>query len=139
MSRVSLALRERVRRRAGNFCEYCRSDANLTGHDFTIDHVTPESEGGTNDFENLCLCCFWCNNFKKSNTHFSDPLTNMLVRLFNPRLDVWQEHFRWSPTKTLIIGRTATGRATVIALRLSRPTLVRARRLWARCGLHPPE
>ncbi|MDQ3812918.1 MAG: hypothetical protein M3347_03095 [Armatimonadota bacterium] len=71
-------------------------------------------------------------------SYFFDPRTNALVRLFNPRLDVWHEHFRWSPTATLIIGRAAIGRATVIALRLNRPTLVRARRLWARHGLHPP-
>ena len=138
MSRVSAALREQVRRRARNLCEYCRSDANLTGHDFTIDHITPEASGGTNEPDNLCLCCFWCNNFKKSSTHFPDPLTKASVRLFNPRLDAWHEHFRWSPTATRVIGRTATGRATVIALRLNRPTLVRARRLWARHGLHPP-
>lgn len=138
MSRVSAALRERVRRRARNLCEYCRSDTNLTGHDFTIDHITPEAEGGASQFDNICLCCFWCNNFKKSNTHFPDPLTNASVRLFNPRLDVWPEHFRWSPTTTRVIGRTATGRATAIALRLNRPTLVRARRVWARHGLHPP-
>lgn len=139
MSRISLALRERVRRRARNLCEYCLSDADLTGHDFTVDHIRPESAGGTDDQENLCLCCFWCNSFKKSQMRFSDPLTGASARLFNPRLDIWHEHFRWSPTTTRIIGRTATGRATVIALRLNRPTLVRARRLWARYGLHPPE
>lgn len=138
MSRVSAVLRERVRRRARNLCEYCRSDASLTGHDFTIDHITPETQRGTSNLDNLCLCCFWCNNLKKSQTHFPDPHTNALVRLFNPRLDIWKEHFRWSPTQTRIIGRNRVGRATVVALRLNRPTLVRARRIWARHGLHPP-
>ena len=138
MSRVSAVQRERVRRRARNLCEYCCSQTSLTGHDFTVDHITPEAEGGTNNLDNLCLCCFWCNNFKKSNTHFLDSRTNALVPLFNPRFDVWKEHFRWSPTATRIIGRTATGRATVIALRLNRLTLIRARRIWARHGLHPP-
>lgn len=70
MSRASAALRQRVRRRARNLCEYCLSNANLTGHDFTVDHITPESEGGATAFDNLCLCCFWCNSFKKSRTHF---------------------------------------------------------------------
>jgi len=138
MSRVSIAQRDRVRLRARNLCEYCRSQMSLTGHDFTVDHITPEAQGGTSNLDNLCLCCFWCNNFKKSQTHFLDPRTNTRVRLFHPRLDVWPEHFRWSSTTTRIIGRTAIGRATVIALRLNRPTLVHARRLWARHGLHPP-
>ena len=33
---------------------------------FTIDHVVPLAEGGTNDFENLKACCFQCNNKKAS-------------------------------------------------------------------------
>lgn len=111
----------------------------LTGHDFTIDHITPEAEGGSNDFSNLCLCCFWCNNFKRDHLQLFDVFTRQNARLFNPRLDNWEEHLRWSLTQTRIIGRTAIGRVTVIALRLNRPTLVRARLLWVRHGLHPPE
>jgi HNH endonuclease len=138
MSRVSGALFNRVRLRARDLCEYCRSNSDYTGHDFTVDHITPEAEGGTDDFENLCLCCFWCNSFKKVLTRHTDPRTKRRVLLFNPRLDSWHEHFRWSPTATRIIGRTAIGRATIVALRLNRLTLVRARRIWARHGLHPP-
>ena len=136
MSRASFALRERVRVRARNLCEYCHSQMNLTGHDFTIDHITPTAEGGSDHFANLCLCCFWCNNFKQSRTSCQDPRTGLSVRLFNPRSDIWAEHFRWSPTSTRLIGRTTVGRVTVIALHLNRPTLARARRIWARHGLH---
>ena len=138
MSYISFVLRERVRHRARSLCEYCLSQMLLTGQDFTLDHITPEAAGGLTNFANLCLCCFWCNNFKKSRTHALDSLTGQNVRLFNPRLDLWQEHFRWSPTATRIIGRTAIGRVTVISLRLNREILVRARRIWARHGLHPP-
>lgn len=139
MSRVSPIKREIVRRRAQNLCEYCLSQMSLTGQDFTIDHIIPESEGGTNNLDNLCLCCFWCNNFKKSQTKQTDLLTNKSVRLFNPRFDLWREHFRWSPTKTRVIGRTPVGRVTATALRLNRETLVLARRIWVRHGLHPPD
>src|SRR5439155_18332442 len=65
MSRVSLALRRRVQRRAQGLCEYCRSNPELTGHEFTIDHILPESHGGASRFENLCWCCFWCNTYKQ--------------------------------------------------------------------------
>lgn len=139
MSRISLVKREIIRRRAQNLCEYCLSQMSLTGQDFTIDHIIPESEGGTNNLDNLCLCCFWCNSFKKAQTNQNDSLTNKRVRLFNPRLDLWSNNFRWSLTKTRIIGRTDIGRATVTALRLNRETLVLARRIWARHGLHPPD
>jgi hypothetical protein len=61
-----------------------------------------------------------------------------MVRLFNPRDQVWSDHFRWSEAGDYILGSTATGRATVIALNLNRPTLVRARQAWVAVGWHPP-
>ena len=109
-----------------------------TGHEFTVDHVIPTSRGGTDDFNNLCLCCFWCNNYKRAHIEAVDMRTGRVVPLFNPRTDNWHDHFRWSPTFTRLIGSTAVGRATIRALRLNRPSLVRARRIWARHGLHPP-
>jgi hypothetical protein len=139
MSRGRAALRRRVRQRAQNLCEYCRTLMDLTGHEFTLDHIVPEAYGGTGQFDNLCFCCFWCNNYKQARMYALDPRTGRLVRLFHPRLDRWEEHFRWSPTATRIIGRTAIGRATVEALRLNRSHLVAARRLWVRYDLHPPE
>ena len=138
MIRVSPAVRRRVRRRGRGLCEYCRSCGEYTGHDFTIDHITPESRGGTNDFENLCWCCFWCNNFKHVRTKAVDSRTGDVVRLFNPRRELWQDHFRWSRDSTRIVARTAVGRVTISALRLNRPALVRARRVWVRHGIHPP-
>src|SRR4029450_6918054 len=41
VSKISSGLRRRVRRRAQGLCEYCRSRVELTGHDFTVDHVHP--------------------------------------------------------------------------------------------------
>lgn len=139
MSRLSPDLRRRVRLRARHLCEYCLTLLALTGHEFTIDHIIPEAQGGTNDFTNLCFCCFWCNNYKQARTHFPDPRTGRVVPLFNPRRDQWREHFRWSSTATRIIGRTPLGRASVEALRLNRQSLVAARRIWVRHELHPPE
>jgi hypothetical protein len=138
MSRVSPALRRRVRRRAQGLCEYCRSSPELTGHDFTIDHILPESHGGASRFENLCWCCFWCNIYKQARTQCVDQRTGQLVPLFNPRSDNWHDHFRWNSDSTQILGRTASGRVTIRALWLNRPTLVKARRMWVRFELHPP-
>ena len=139
MSRLSSALRRRVRERARSLCEYCHSFMDYTGHEFTVDHIIPESKGGASDFDNLCFCCFWCNNYKQSRTEVRDRRTGHSVRLFNPRTDNWEDHFRWSPTFTSLIGRTAIGRATVSALRLNRVSIVRSRRIWVRHGLHPFE
>jgi hypothetical protein len=58
--------------------------------------------------------------------------------MYNSRVDGWKVHFRWSRSGTRILVRTATGRATIDALRLNRSVLVKARRVWVKLGLHPP-
>jgi HNH endonuclease len=139
MSRLPEATRRRVRERARSLCEYCLTFSELTGHEFTIDHIIAEALGGTHDLSNLCWCCFWCNNYKQARVQAYDPRTSRFVPLFHPRQDDWHTHFRWTHGDTRILGRTATGRATVTALRLNRPNLIVARRLWVRYGLHPPD
>jgi hypothetical protein len=61
-----------------------------------------------------------------------------LAALFNPRQQSWAEHFAWSKDSILVVGITPTGRATVAALHLNRPLLVKARRRWVAAGWHPP-
>ena len=46
-------------------CYYCNKQ--LTNNNFTKDHIHPISKGGTNEIENLTLCCFSCNSSKKNN------------------------------------------------------------------------
>ena len=75
-----------------------------------------------------------------------DPLTGELVPLFNPRQQVWREHFAWSDDGARMIGLTACGRATVAALNVNNPGLSRAngfyvvdaRQLWVEADWHPP-
>jgi hypothetical protein len=138
MTRLSAALRRAVRRGARERCEYCQSSSLLTGEELTADHIVPSARGGADDLDNLCYCCFWCNNYKSAATAARDPRTGDAVPLFNPRRDAWGNHFRWSSSGARIIGRTAVGRATVKALRLNRTTLVRARKIWVGTRLHPP-
>jgi hypothetical protein len=59
--------------------------------------------------------------------------------LFNPRRQKWKTHFRWSEDGIEIMGVTACGRATVIALQMNRPEIVAARWLWVQAGWWPPE
>ena len=138
MTRWTASQRRRVARRANHLCEYCHTQQSLTGHDFTLDHIHPASLGGTGALDNLCFCCFWCNNFKHAQITATDPRTKVVVSLFHPRRDRWEEHFHWDATGTHLRGRTAIGRATVAALRLNRASLVQARRLWVQYKLHPP-
>jgi hypothetical protein len=65
-------------------------------------------------------------------------VTGRVVPLFNPRFDVWDDHFEWGDSGIWVIGKTAVGRATERMLRLNRRPLVRSRRSWIAVGWHPP-
>lgn len=103
-----------------------------------IDHIVPQALGGLTEEDNLWLACSLCNDTKSDRVAGVDPLSGATVRLFNPRHEAWHDHFAWSVDGVLIVGHSAQGRATVVTLKLNRPSLVVARRAWVRAGWHPP-
>ena len=58
-----------------------------------------------------------------------DPETGVLVRLFNPRIDRWQAHFRWEGS--ILVGKTPVARATIQVLAINAAERVEHRRLLA--------
>lgn len=133
------AVRARVRTQAGNRCGYCLARQEYVPWLLEIEHIVPIAKGGTDNEENLWLACRSCNLFKRDQTHARDPLTGRRVPLFNPRKQRWNRHFRWSEDSVFIIGRTACGRATIVALNLNNLVAVTVRRNWIAAGWHPPE
>jgi 5-methylcytosine-specific restriction endonuclease McrA len=140
MTRTYIAkeLRERVAAQARHRCGYCHTAEAIVGTPMEFDHLIPQSLGGLTEEDNLWLACSLCNDHKVNRIAALDPDSGKVVRLFNPRRQVWAEHFRWSEEGERIVGLTPTGRATVVALNLNRPSLVQARRLWVSVGWHPP-
>ncbi len=139
-SSESLAkLRRGLAAQADYRCRYCQTSERLTGISLTLDHIIPRVMGGDDKESNLCVACRPCNEFKAAQTHAYDPISNENVPLFNPRAQSWREHFEWGRDGLQIIGKTATGRATVEALKLNRDIIVYARRRWVKVGWHPPE
>jgi hypothetical protein len=113
-------LREVVRRRAGNACEYCRMPQAATPLiPFHVEHIVSKQHGGTDDASGLALACDRCNAYKGPNLTSIDPDTRTLAALFNPRRDVWSNHFVVRGGQ--ILGLTATGRATVRLLNMNAP------------------
>jgi hypothetical protein len=135
---ISTALRQAIAERSRNRCCYCLTPEQIIGAQLTVDHILPESLGGATSLDNLCLACWGCNLHKQNRIIAPDPDTGEVVRLFHPLQQRWQEHFAWYEDGLLIVGLTAIGRASVGALRLNRPPLVRSRRLWVAAGWHPP-
>ena len=137
-SYIPKALRTRVSVQARNRCGYCLTSELLIGAPMEIEHLLPRVFGGVTEERNLWLACSLCNEYKGTRIVALDPLTDEIVPLFNPRQQPWSAHFSWSEGADRVIGITAIGRATVVALRLNRPLLVRSRKIWVAAGLHPP-
>jgi hypothetical protein len=135
---IPLALRQKVAETARHRCGYCRTPAALIGMPLDIEHIMPEAQGGSSDEDNLWLACPNCNQKKWMKTSAIDPQTGDVVILFNPRQQVWQDHFAWEDDGLYIIGVTAIGRATVEALDMNNAYIVHTRQVWIQWGLHPP-
>lgn len=137
-NRPSAKQKRLVIERAQRRCEYCLSPAAVSPLTFNVDHVTSVKHGGKTDLDNLALAC-GCNGYKGHRIRARDPETKRVVPLFNPRRQKWIDHFAWSDDILLIVGLTATGRATVEALQMNRPELIALRHLLVRVGEHPPQ
>jgi hypothetical protein len=133
---VPNSLQRRVRERANDRCEYCRLSQVMQHATFHVDHVWPRAEGGLTALENLALACVSCSLRKGERTGGSDPETGEIVRLFNPRTDEWSAHFDVAGDFSLI-GKTPTGRVTVLVLRLNRPLAIGIRSEEAKRGRYP--
>jgi hypothetical protein len=123
--------KEAIRRRAGYRCEYCR----IVGWELQIDHVLPRSPRRRDPMEeldahgNLAAACAHCNRLKGDFTTGRDPLTGHETRLFDPRRDIWEEHFAWSSDYLRLLPLSEIGGAKIARLRMNAPVLRRQRRL----------
>jgi len=139
---VSAKTREAVRKRARGLCEYCHADEHWQFVKFTIDHIIPQSKEKNNSIENLALACRNCNERRSNLVESADPDSGEIVLIFNPRADLWNDHFMWTDDGVLIVGTTSTGRATIKLLDLNdarhEKRCIRTRRRDIEDGFHPP-
>jgi len=140
---VNERTRQLVRQRANYLCEYCHSPERSSADMFTIDHLIPKSLGGLDELNNLALACRRCNERRYNFTTGNDPQTGEKAAIFNPRLQLWADHFIWTADGLKIIGKTSTGRATCYRLDLNdelhnQGFIQESRKLWIQGGWHPP-
>ncbi|MFD2574082.1 HNH endonuclease [Spirosoma soli] len=93
---VSLTARKRVAQRASYICEYCLEQDENSFIGFEIDHIISRKHKGSNDESNLAYTCPDCNRNKGTDIASIDWSSQEIVRFFNPRTDIWAEHFRLS-------------------------------------------
>jgi hypothetical protein len=135
---LSEALRQKIEITDKRRCCYCLTSEDNSGIAMILDHIIPRSQGGETNFENICLACRSCNEYKGKNTTVIDPVTGIAVPLSHPRQQQWTDCFKWNADGTRIEGLTAIGWGTVIALRMNHLVIVSARRRWVSSGWHPP-
>lgn len=126
-----------VAQRARHCCEYCQAPEAIFNFAFEIEHVVPPGRGGNDDESNLALSCRSCNLYKSDQLEAVDPLTQTPTRLFNPRQNRWEEHFRIEQTTGRLTGLTGIGRATIDFLQMNKPTQLTARTQCMRLALFP--
>ena len=136
MTSIPAGLRRQVAFRAGDRCEYCGLAQEGQEATFHIDHIVPTAARGATTADNLALACVSCSLRKEARRSGRDPQTGRTVPLFNPRRQRWANHFQWEGLT--VVGLTPTGRTTVAALRLNRPSILAIRGEEATRGRHPP-
>jgi len=136
------AVRHRVIEAFGNRCSYCLAAQRYVLSKLEIERIIPVTQDGSNDDVNLCLACRLCNLYISDQIEAVDPVTKVIVALFNPHTDLERSlpmgYGWWGTDGAIIIGVSPIGRATVEALRLNNEIAVEVRRNWALVGWHPP-
>ncbi len=123
---MDASLRAFVARRSEGRCEYCQIPQRFFVELFHVEHIVARQHRGTTDESNLAIACARCNLHKGPNLAGIDPLSQVLTRLFNPRIDFWIEHFQ-QVSNGEIVGTTAIGRATVYVLAMNESRRVELR------------
>jgi hypothetical protein len=131
---MDAATRRLVRNRAGQRCEYCHLHQD---HEpffrFHVEHVVAKQHKGRDRSNNLALACHHCNEHKGPNLSGIDPRTRKVVRLYHPRRQRWDRHFRFVGAR--LVGRTPCGRATVAVLAMNSRDRVELREQLIASGL----
>ncbi|MFN3852510.1 MAG: HNH endonuclease [Spirosomataceae bacterium] len=135
MSRyISENLRNFVSKRANFCCEYCKVHSQFSFFSFHIDHIISIKHGGKTNKENLALTCPICNVNKGSDIATILENIESPVRFFNPRIDIWTNHFELDDSG-VITSKTDIGAATIKILDLNHIDSIIERQELIRRGL----
>lgn len=125
-------LRKEVRKRANYRCEYCKMPQLPIQLKHEPDHIISKKHGGSNLLENLALACFSCNRHKGTDIASYDDLTGKLTAFFNPRTQIWAEHFQMQNAE--IIGITPEARVVIKILQLNDTERIEKRQMLIELG-----
>lgn len=113
--RISDTMRRQVAERADYRCEYCLMPEKFLASIFHIDHIRSRKHKGKTILSNLAYACPHCNQNKGSDiATFVDDENELITRFFNPRKDIWHDHFEVNYGE--ILHKSVIGKATITIL-----------------------
>jgi hypothetical protein len=133
-SRINADTRQLVAERANLLCEYCLIGEIDSFYGCQVDHVISRKHGGSSDAFNLAFACALCNRAKGSDIG-SVATGGEFVRFFNPRIELWSEHF-WLD-QAMIKPKTPIGEVTVLILGFNTSARVHEREIMLQFGTYP--
>lgn len=131
-SNISKATRKLIASRANFRCEYCRKPEIIANFSFHIEHIIGRQHGGTDNISNLAYACSWCNWKKGPNIATVLSEGGDLLPLFNPRTNIWLDHF--VVESGLLIGKTDIAKGTIKLLEMNTIELILERKLLEEAG-----
>ena len=134
-SYISTALRKLVATRAQRLCEYCLIHEEDTFFGCEVDHIISEKHGGQTESDNLAYACVFCNRSKGSDIGSIAQSTGLFLRFFNPRTDIWAEHFALDGVT--IVALSDIGAVTTRILDLNNSARLLERRTLQAVGRYP--
>jgi hypothetical protein len=134
---IGQSLRHEVAARAGSRCEYCLMPEVELFAGCEVDHIISRKHGGLTDSANLAFSCERRNRAKGTDVGSVSGAAQRFVRLFNPRIDRWHDHFRLGAAK--IEPLTEIGEVTARLLRFNASDRVLQRGSLQQVGAYPKE
>ncbi len=132
MSYIPENIRQAVRQRAFRCCEYCLIDEDTIFLSHEIDHIISIKHGGLNVLVNLA--CSLCNRYK--GTDVGSIFQGKFIRFFNPRIDLWTDHFGLDDS--FIQPLTPIGEVTAKIFGLNHVDRLIERQVYIESGIYPP-
>jgi len=133
---ISDELRQTIADRAKLLCEYCLIAEADTFYGCEVDHIIGLKHGGSSQPNNLAYACALCNRAKGSDIG-SVSTSGEFTRFFNPRTDLWSDHFRLEGAS--IQPLTAIGEVTVRILGFNNSARLHEREEMVQFGKYPSE
>ena len=129
---IPAPIRMQVAKRAGFQCEYCLvpDSRTFSFYKHQVDHIISLKHRGTNSIDNLAYACFafsLVNVSKGPDVGSIHDETGQFVGFYNPRTDIWAEHFQFHLFR--IAPLTAIGWVTAIILQFNTEERIASRRI----------